>query len=450
MTSPTVLVVEDEKLLRWSLREALSDEGYAVLEAADGREARQHLGEDGVDLVLLDMRLPDADGLSILKDIKERDPDIVVILMTAYSSIETAVQAIKAGAFDYADKPFDMDRMMVLVGKALETTRLRREVRALRARESEPYAFDAIIGESPAMVSIKRLLRKVAASPATTVLLTGESGTGKDLAAKVIHYNSDRAGGPFMNVTCSALTETLLESELFGHEQGAFTDAKKRKQGLFELAHQGTVYLDEVGEIPQSLQVKLLRFLEERSFRRVGGTRDLTVDVRIVAATNRNLDRAVQAGEFREDLYYRLSVMPVRMPPMRERGEDVLLLARHYVDRFNREFRRDVQQIDPEAAERLTAQRWPGNVRELKNAVERAMLLAEGQTLSADDFQILAPSMDTDFRLPPAGIDFEQLEKQLVIQALQRSGGNQTKAAKLLGMNRDQIRYRIEKFGLTD
>ena len=449
MTSPTVLVVEDEKLLRWSLREALSDEGYDVLEAADGREARQHLSEGGVDLVLLDMRLPDADGLSILKDIKEQDPDIVVILMTAYSSIETAVQAIKAGAFDYADKPFDMDHMMVLVGKALETTRLRREVRALRARESEPYAFDAIIGESPAMVSIKRLLRKVAASPATTVLLTGESGTGKDLAAKVIHYNSDRAGGPFMNVTCSALTETLLESELFGHEQGAFTDAKKRKQGLFELAHQGTVYLDEVGEIPQSLQVKLLRFLEERSFRRVGGTSDLTVDVRIVAATNRNLDQAVEAGQFREDLYYRLSVMPVRMPPMRERGADVLLLAQHYVDRFNREFRREVQRIEPEAAERLSAQRWPGNVRELKNAVERAMLLAEGQTLSAEDFLILAPSMDAGFRLPPAGIDFEELEKQLVVQALQRSGGNQTRAAKLLGMNRDQIRYRIEKFDLS-
>ncbi len=451
MTTPTVLVIDDEQLLRWSLRERLQQRGYQVLEAENGKQALARL-EEGVDLALLDYRLPDMDGLVVLRRIKEHDPDILVILMTAYSSIESAVEAIKQGAYHYANKPFNMDEMMLLVDKALETTRLRREVKALRARESAPYAVDRIIGESPVMREVKGLLRKIAASPATTVLLTGESGTGKDLAAKVIHYNSDRASGAFMNITCSALPETLLESELFGHEKGAFTDARQQKKGLLELADGGTVYLDEIGEMPPALQVKLLRFLEDKTFKRVGGTSDIRVDVRVVAATNRNLEQAVARGEFREDLYYRLRVLPVTLPPLRERTGDIPLLVKHYVDLFNREFRRNVRGVSEEALQVLESHSWPGNVRELRNAVERAMLLTESEILVPEDFQMLLPREPSleGFRLPPSGIDFEQLERQLVVQALERTGGNQTRAAQLLGMHRDQIRYRIEKFGLGE
>jgi len=301
------------------------------------------------------------------------------------------------------------------------------------------------------MRSVKTLLRKIAESPGSTVLLTGESGTGKDLAAKAIHYNSDRGAGPFMNITCSALPEALLESELFGHERGAFTDAKQQKKGLLELGERGSVYLDEIAEMPPPLQAKLLRFLEDRAFRRVGGTTDIRVDVRVIAATNRNLEEGVKNGEFREDLYYRLRVLPIVLPPVRERAGDVPLLVKHYIDSFNSEFRREVQGVSSEAVGILEAHSWPGNVRELRNAVERAMLLTEERVLSAEDFQVLLPKEEiTDhFRLPHDGIDFEELERDLVIQALERAGGNQTRAASLLGMNRDQIRYRVEKFQLV-
>jgi DNA-binding NtrC family response regulator len=447
MTAPTVLVVDDEQLLRWSLRERLDQAGYRVLEAENGEQAVGHLDSD-LDLVLLDYRLPDTDGLDLLKKIKRHDPDILVILMTAYSSIDSAVEAIKQGAYHYANKPFNLDEMMILVEKALETTRLRREVRDLRARQSEPYSFERIIGNSPAMTSAKALLEKIATSPGSTVLLTGDSGTGKDLAAKAIHYNSSRSAHPFMNITCSALPEALLESELFGHERGAFTDAKQLKKGLLELADRGTVYLDEIAEMPPPVQAKLLRFLEDRAFRRVGGTSDIQVDVRVIAATNRNLEERVRKGEFREDLYYRLRVLPVSLPGLRERPGDVPLLVKHYIDLFNREFKREVQGASPEAMELLESHSWPGNVRELRNAVERAMLLTESTVLGEEDFHVLLPQTPVaeQFRLPAGGVKFEELERELVIQALERAGGNQTRAAALLGMNRDQIRYRVEKF----
>jgi two-component system response regulator AtoC len=443
------LLIDDEDLVRWSLRERFVRDGYTVLESGTAAGAIEKM-TPAVDLVLLDYRLPDGDGLSVLRQIKELSPDTLVILMTAFSTVENAVAAMKHGAYHYLNKPFNLDDVSAFVDKALETSRLRREVRLLRGSQSREYGFDAIIGASPAMVAAKSLLERIAASPATTVLLTGETGTGKDLAAKAIHYNSERASKPFVNITCSALPEQLLESELFGHERGAFTDARQQKRGLLETADGGTVFLDEIGEMTPGLQAKLLRFLEERTFKRVGGLNDIRVDVRVVAATNRDLEEEVKAGKFREDLFYRLQVMPVRLPPLRERVGDIRLLVAHYVDRYNREFRKRVRGLQPAAQALLDQYRWPGNVRELRNAIERAMLLADNGLLGVEDFATLSRTTTTSiFRLPPEGVDLETVERQLVIQALQRAGGNQTHAGHLLGINRDQVRYRIEKFGLT-
>jgi DNA-binding NtrC family response regulator len=449
--APTILVVDDEPLIRWSLTNRLEQEGYRVLEAENAAQAHDRRRE-GVDLVLLDYRLPDADGLTVLKTIRETSPDTLVIMLTGDSSVALAVEAMKQGAFHYATKPFDVDEIALLVERALETTHLRREVRTLRAREARPFSLNRIVGESPAIQRVRALLQRIATSPASTVLLTGESGTGKDLAAKVIHYTSARASQPFMNITCSALPETLLESELFGHERGAFTGADRQKRGLIESADGGTVFLDEIGEMVPALQAKLLRFLEEKTFKRVGGSQDLRVDVRVIAATNRTLEDEVRNGHFREDLYYRLNVVPIDLPALRQRTEDIPLLADYYVESYNQEFRKRVTRVAPDAMTRLRNHPWPGNVRELRNAIERAMLLTDSDELTLEQFPLGsglgASKLSDGVTLPAAGIDLEQLERSLVVQALERSGWNQTRAAALLGLNRDQIRYRIEKFKL--
>jgi DNA-binding NtrC family response regulator len=451
MQTPTILVVDDEPLIRFALSERLTDEGYRVIEADTAASALAKAA-DGVDLVLLDYKLPDGDGIEVLKRLKERDPDALVVLLTAHVSVELAVEAMKQGAYHYANKPFNLDEVAILVEKALETTRLRREVRALRASQAQPYSFDRIVGEGPAVVAVKALLKKVASSPASTVLLTGESGTGKDLAAKVLHYNSARASKPFMNITCSALPEALMESELFGHERGAFTGADRQKRGLFEVADGGTVFLDEIGEMVPGLQAKLLRFLEEKTFKRVGGAVDIKVDVRVVAATNRNLQEEVKQGRFREDLFYRLNVLPIAQPPLRDRADDIPRLVEFYVDVYNAEFKKRIRGVSAEAMAQLQRHPLPGNIRELRNAVERAMLLTEEQTLGVGDFSPAGATatlrLGEAVELPPAGLDLEQLERSLVVQALERTGWNQTKAGTLLGLNRDQIRYRVEKFQL--
>ena len=450
MTDPKILVVDDERLIRWSIRERLREENLEVLEASSLAEAMSQV-QQGVDLVLLDNRLPDGQGLAAIPAIRKAAPDACIIMLTATNSVEVAVEAMKAGAWHYLTKPVNLDELTVKIHQALETLDLRREVQTLRDVMSAPWGPETIIGTSAAIQGVRQMLLKIARTPGSTVLLTGESGTGKDLAAKVIHYNSQRASKPFMNITCSALQETLLESELFGHEKGAFTDARAQKKGLLELAAGGTVFLDEIGEMSLALQSKVLRFLEEKTFKRVGGAQDVSLDVRVIASTNRNLQADVEAGRFREDLFYRLRVLPVELPPLRDRPGDVEALVDFFLKRFAKEFKKPLFGVQPAAMRVLAQQSWPGNVRELRNAVERAALLAESQELTLEDFVLVPPRAahghGQPMVLPEEGIDMDALQDELVRQALARTAGNQTRAAQLLGLSRDQVRYRLERMG---
>ncbi len=452
-----VLIVEDESLIRWSLRQKFEERGYHVTEAATGQAALDVFEEDRFDLVMLDYRLPDITGLDVLHGLRRLDQDTVVIMMTAYSTIEIAVEAIKLGAFNYITKPFHMDELLVTVDQALETTKLRREVRELRRHLQDKFGIDAIIGQHPSMLQLFSIIKRVSRAGASTIFLRGETGTGKDLVARVIHHNSDRTAEPFVNITCTALSEALLESELFGHERGAFTDAKAQKQGLFEMADGGTVFLDEVGDMPPALQAKLLRFLEERRFRRVGGTQELSVNVRVIAATNRDLERAIEDGYFRRDLMYRLNVVALTMPPLRARGDDIRLLAQYFIARFASEFKKPVTDLPDDVYELLAGYGWPGNVRELRNVIERAVLLCADNLISPADIVLGRADHQAwewnigNMTLPPDGFDFDnlrQLESHLLAQALERTDNNQTQAAKLLNLSRDRLRYRLQKHGL--
>lgn len=448
-----ILVIDDEKLIRWSLKERLSREGYRVSEAEDGKTASAMLDQMTPDLILLDLRLPDTDGISLLNVIHDHLPGLPVIILTAYSSVDTAVEAMKLGAYDYVAKPFNMDELAITVRRALETSTLRREVTDHILEQKGRFGLQNLIGRSKSMQEIANLVRKVSKSEATTVLLRGESGTGKDMIAKALHYESARAEKPFMNITCTALQDTLLESELFGHEKGAFTDAKSQKKGLFELAHGGSLFMDEIGDMSPTLQAKLLRALEEKTFRRIGGTEDIRVDARVIAATNQDLEKLIAEKKFREDLYYRLDIITIIVPPLRNRPEDIPLLADHFLRYFAREFKKGVQAISEEGLLKLTDYDWPGNVRELRNVIERAVLLGPGPMIGTEDiFLGRMPAGQKAgkrlFQLPTKGIHFDTLEKDIVLQALERTEGNQTKAGELLGMTRDQIHYRMEKYGL--
>ncbi|MBN1492016.1 MAG: sigma-54-dependent Fis family transcriptional regulator [Phycisphaerae bacterium] len=455
MKATRVLIIEDEKLIRWSLIQRFREEGFETAEAETGADGLAKLREEAYDLILLDHKLPDTTGLRVLGEVRDIDSDVVVVIMTAYSNVEDAVAAMRLGAYDYLAKPFTMEDMMRTVHKGLETTQLRRQVRDYRRRLQDRFGFDRIIGDCPRMHELFSLMRDVAGSGGSTLFLRGESGTGKDLVAKTVHHNSDRADRPFMNITCTALSENLLESELFGHERGAFTDAKSQKKGLLELADGGTVYLDEIGDMPKSLQPKLLRFLEERAFRRVGGVVDIEVDVRIIAATNRDIEAAVREGRFREDLFYRLNIIPIVLPPLRDRADDIEKLAMHFIAQFAAEFRRDVRGLTRPAVAKLNAYGWPGNVRELRNAIERAVLLSKDPILGHDDFVLGAIEPDPAeagetprFVLPANGVALNDVEEELVRQAIERTEGHQGAAAKLLGLSRDQLRYRLQKYGI--
>lgn len=449
-----ILVVDDEHLIRWSLEQNLKKQGYDVITAGTGEDALRLSREQQPDLVLLDIQLPGISGIEVLEKIKDFDEEIIVVMLTAHGGLETAVNAMRLGAYDYVSKPFNLDELSIIIKKALENCDLKREVTRLRT-ETKKTAPN-IIGQSRQTKYLMEVLDKVAKSEASTVLVQGESGTGKELVAKWIHYSSNRAEKPFIAINCAAVPATLLESELFGHEKGAFTDAKATKKGLFELADGGTVFLDEIGDMEMGMQAKLLRFLEDRSFRRIGGGRVYTVDVRIISATNKDLQKSIEEKTFRNDLYYRLQVIPIFLTPLRERKEDIIALATHFVEMYNKDFNKKVQGVAGVAERMMLDYSWPGNVRELKNVIERAIILGNDDTLLLEHLpleiavstsqQVIAATSSV-FRLPPEGIDIEEVEKELISQALEITDWNQSKAAKKLNLGIDAFRYRMKKFG---
>jgi len=449
-----ILVVDDEHLIRWSLEQNLKKQGYEVATAGTGEDALRLVREEQPDLVMLDINLPGISGIEVLEKIKDYDDEVIVIMVTAHGGLDTAVNAMRLGAYDYVSKPFNLDELSIIVKKALETSDLKREVARLRS-ETKKSVPPNIIGDSRHMKYLMEVLDKVARSEASTVLVQGESGTGKELVAKWIHYSSNRADKPFIAINCAAVPATLLESELFGHEKGAFTDAKNTKKGLFELADGGTVFLDEIGDMEMGMQAKLLRFLEDRSFRRIGGGRVFTVDVRIISATNKDLQKSIEEKTFRNDLYYRLQVIPIFLPALRERREDIIPLATHFIDLYNKDFNKKVQGIAGMAERMLLDYGWPGNVRELKNVIERAIILGNDETLLLEHLplEIVAKASPqggapmSAFRLPAEGVDIEEVEKELIRQALEMSEWNQSKAAKKLNLGIDAFRYRMKKFG---
>lgn len=459
-TGEQILVVDDDQAIRWTLREALQSWGFAPIEAGSVAEGLTQYRADLPDAVLLDIDLPDGSGLDVLSEITREHSEAIVIMITGNVQIDNTISALRSGAYDFIGKPINLEELRVTIRNAIEARRLRREVAQVRKEQAREFNFRQIVGESPAMKKMLRLAAKVAESEVSSVLLQGESGTGKDLVAKAIHHGSQRAERPFVAVNCAALPATLIESELFGYEKGAFTDAKARKEGLFEQAEGGTLLLDEIGELELSLQAKLLRVLEEGAFRRVGGLKDIPLDVRVLAASNRDLKTESEAGRFRLDLYYRLSIIQIDIPPLRERGDDVLLLSQYYIDTLGVRLRRNkkITSLSPAAAEVFRHYNWPGNVRELRNVIERALILEDADQITTEYLPggLLEPAKfgqtlvkvdetSTRFVLPKEGISLDEAELSFVRQAIQRSGGNQTRAAELLGISRDQLRYRLKK-----
>jgi two-component system response regulator AtoC len=459
--SGTILIVDDERTLARAVRAFLQESGYEAEVAGDAEQALGLLETLRPDVVFSDVRLPGMSGIELLRRIREFDPALPVVIMTAYGTIEGAVEAVKLGAFDYIKKPVDLEELKLLAERAREHAQLRQELSYYRRRAAREVPFADVIGESPGIRAVLDQARQIAALDETPpVLITGETGTGKGLVARTIHASSPRGSGPFIEVNCTALPATLMEAELFGHERGAFTDAKESKLGLFEAAEGGFLFLDEVGDIELALQGKLLKAVEERTVRRVGGIRDRKIDVRILAATNRDLEREAERERFRRDLYFRLAVILLRMPPLRERGEDILFLANHFLNRFRSKYGKEASRFDPRARDLLLAYPWPGNVRELSHVIERAVLWSRGPVLDVDHLSLSTPAPAPEAAprepaptagappLPSAGMDLEQWERSIIEQALRESEGNQTRAAQRLGISRDTLRYRLKKFGI--
>jgi two-component system response regulator PilR (NtrC family) len=458
MIKDKILVADDEQSMREFLDIMLKKEGYKVSLASNGEEVAKLVENDLFDLALLDIRMPKLDGISTLKKIKASTPETVVIMITAYASADTAIKAMKEGAYDYITKPFKVEEIKLIIKNALEKKNLQKENILLKQVVRDRFHFGNIIGQSPKMVALYDLLEKVSPTK-TNILITGESGTGKELVAKAIHYNSPRKDKPFVTLNCGAIPESLIESELFGHMKGAFTDAIATKKGLFEVADEGTIFLDEISELPLLMQVKLLRVLQDKEFKRVGGTEDILVDVRIIAATNKDLEEAVKEKRFREDLFYRLNVIQIKLPPLRDRKEDVQILANHFLQKYSQELSKPISKICPEALQILLNYEYPGNVRELQNIIERAVALESSQELTPHNLssylseQPLLRKGPIDIEIPNEGIDLEKmvedLERSLLLKALDRTKGIKKKAAELLHINFRSMRYRLEKYGLN-
>lgn len=452
----TILVVDDEELIRWSLCEKLREEGYRVVEAEDGIDALAKIAAQSPDLVITDIKMPRMDGLTALRKLREQDRDLPVIVLTAMGGADSVIEATQLGAKAYLTKPFDLREVGIAVARVLEQHRLSHEVRYLREQQAV-HRYGKIIGTSKAMQRLFSTLRRLEDVDAPTVLVVGESGTGKDLIAHAVHEMGPRKAGPMMEVDCASLPEQLIESELFGHERGSFTDAKQTKRGLFEVARGGTIFLDEIGEMSPTTQARLLRALESRRFKRVGGVADITMDASVIAATNRELGEEVKRGGFREDLFFRLNVIRVEVPALRERREDVPLLVDHFIERFAREFRRPVRGVSSEALQLMMAYPWPGNVRELRNIIERIVILEPSEVIEASHLPSevrfgragrTSSGASVPFLLPEEGVDLEAVERSLLQQAMERTASNQSAAARLLGITRYALRYRLEKFGL--
>jgi two-component system response regulator AtoC len=459
-----VLVVDDQDTIRHFLSKALEDEGHEVLQAASGEQALEFLAGDHPDAAILDLKLPGMSGMDLLEKIKHIDKQTPIVMITAYGEISSAVKAIKMGAFDYLTKPVDIDRLILTLKRALDSQKIWLELAHLRRQRLVRSDFDFVVGESRAMQDLMKVIENLAKSDTTTVLVEGESGTGKELVANMVHTLSPRRDEPFMEINCGSLPEHLLESELFGHERGAFTDAKTQKRGLLELADRGTVFLDEVGEMSLTIQVKLLRVIERMTFKRVGGTQDIKVSLRIISATNKDLAQEVRAGKFREDLYYRLKVVPLRVPPLRERREDIELIGKHFVNKYNIAFSKSFKGFSDRAVKAMATYAWPGNVRELKNMIERAVLLFDGEILDAEHLsfgELTGASRNQVIRaldealsahIPENGVDFDgiicNIEKELIEKALYQADYNQSEAARLLGIKRDKLRYKTKTLGL--
>jgi two-component system, NtrC family, response regulator AtoC len=477
MSTSTILIVDDERTLARAIKAFLSESGYETEVAGDAETALQLLPSLRPDVVFTDVRLPGMDGITLLKKIREFDASISVVVMTAYGSIEGAVEAVKLGAFDYVKKPLDLEELKLLADRARETSALKQELSYYRKRVAPDVPFADVIGTSKVMGQLLEQARQIAALDETPpVLITGETGTGKGLIARTIHTSGSRSGKPFIDVNCTALPANLMEAELFGYERGAFTDAKESKLGLFEAAEGGFLFLDEIGDVEISLQGKLLKAIEDRVVRRVGGIRDRKIDVRILAATNRDLEREAERDHFRKDLYFRLAVLLLRLPPLRERGDDVLQLADHYLKRFSSKYGKDVRRIGTEARRLLLSYPWPGNVRELSHVIERAVLWSRDTELTPEHLSLTRPAEESagaerrsgdpsptpaavddaasarpsseQQALPPQGMSLDQWEKSLLEQALREAGGNQTRAAQRLGISRDTLRYRMKKYGI--
>ncbi|HEY4484767.1 MAG TPA: sigma-54 dependent transcriptional regulator [Nitrospiria bacterium] len=447
---PKILIVDDEESLRFLLSETLQKEGYPIDTAGDGREALEKIQKGGYKIVLMDVKMPRLNGLLALEKMKEKDPDLLVILMTAFGTRKVAIETMRKGAYDYFTKPFDLDEMRIVIKRAVERCRLQEEVKALRERLMEEVPVS--LGDTPAMRKVTDLVNKVADS-GVTVLITGESGTGKELAARMIHQKSLRRDRPFLTVNCAGIPENLLEAELFGHEKGAFTGALQQKPGKFEQAHQGSLFLDEIGEMPMGMQAKILRVLQEREIERVGGTQPLPVDIRIIAATNKDLAEAVKAGAFREDLYFRLNVVNIHLPPLRERPEDIPVLAEAFLKRYADKFKRRVTRIAEKAMALLLRHRWPGNVRELENVIQRAVVLGGGETLNPTDLRDVIQSSAQN---PPASGGLRgqlrqvgaEVEKEWIEQALAEEHGRRGATAKRLGISRKHLYNKMKKYGV--